>query len=84
MQTQPNYADGILNTQRMMILTEFILANDLEDLYVQHLKQLKQQPEWNHFEPVIAETIAEFEIPEEEIRNLADAIEKELFAPVAV
>ncbi|WP_080845597.1 hypothetical protein [Cytobacillus gottheilii] len=81
MQTQPNYSDGILNTQRMMILTEFILANDLEDLYVQHLKQLNQQAEWDHFKPVIQETIAEFEITEEEIQETM----KELFkVPVAI
>ncbi|MEX3710886.1 hypothetical protein ABFV99_00630 [Cytobacillus horneckiae] len=65
--SQVNYNDALLNTQRMILLNDFILSKDLEDQYLQHLRALQSNNEWQEFYPVIAESIQEYDIPDEDI-----------------
>ncbi|MGD6896077.1 hypothetical protein [Bacillus infantis] len=62
-----DYSDGILNTQRLMLMSEFILNNNLEDEYLQFLKGLDIENDWAEFKVVINETITEYEITEDDI-----------------
>lgn len=64
-----DYNDGILNSQRLMLMTDFLLSHSLEDQYLQHLEELQQQKEWSDFRPVIKETIAEYQITHIEIQQ---------------
>lgn len=66
---QVNYSDGLLNTQRLILINDFIMEYCLEEKYLQHLDSLKQQEEWAEFRPVINETIREYSITSFEIEQ---------------
>ncbi|MEC1155625.1 hypothetical protein [Cytobacillus horneckiae] len=74
--SQVNYNDALLNTQRMILLTDFILSSNLEEQYLQHLRGLQRNTEWQEFYPVIAESIQEYDISDEDIYQAIPALIK--------
>lgn len=65
-----NYTDGIVNTKKMILMTEFILENDFEDEFVNFLNELDITSfEWSDFSTEIKELITEFEIDDDEIKT---------------
>lgn len=63
-----NYTDGISNTKRMILMSEFILENDFEELFSVFLMGLNQDSEeWLDFRNEIRQLISEFLIDEEDV-----------------
>lgn len=62
------YSDGISNTKRMILMTEFILEG-YEDLFVEFLKQIDLE-KFAEFEYEVNDLIAEFGITDTEINEL--------------
>ncbi|MCI1590406.1 hypothetical protein [Heyndrickxia oleronia] len=59
-----------LKTMRQLIIrTEFILQNDLEDDYAYFLKSLKDDPLYHEFDQELNEDILQFGITDEEIQQ---------------
>jgi hypothetical protein len=55
--------------RKFMIAAEFILHSDLEDQYVEFLKDLLQDDIWSDFQDEILATLEEYQITEIEITN---------------
>ncbi|MBD8004558.1 hypothetical protein [Bacillus norwichensis] len=66
---QVNYSNGLLNTQRMILMNDFIMESNLEDQYLHHLNTLRQQDGWAEFHPIIEETIQEYQITDYDIQH---------------
>ncbi|TCN25507.1 hypothetical protein [Mesobacillus foraminis] len=62
---------GLKNYKKLMVVTHFLLASDLEDQYVDFLKDLlnENDPEWADFTEEILEDIQLYEITDEDIKN---------------
>ncbi|MFC0417738.1 hypothetical protein ACFFHH_20220 [Cytobacillus solani] len=57
---QSSYANDIINLQRVMILSLFILQENLEEQYLSYLNRLQINEELSDFSLVIQETIEEY------------------------
>lgn len=68
--SKANYADGLLNTQRLIVVIDFILRHDsILDKYLQHLHSIKHQEKWSEFRPVILEAIEEYDVSDDEVEE---------------
>ncbi|MEC1697733.1 hypothetical protein [Schinkia azotoformans] len=55
--------------KKIMILTEFLLDQNLEDEYVDYLYSIKNKSIWADFKEEINTAIAEFEITDQQINE---------------
>ncbi|MEC1780047.1 hypothetical protein [Schinkia azotoformans] len=55
--------------KKIMILTEFLLDQNLEDEYVDYLYSIKNKSVWADFKEEINTAIAEFEINDKQIKE---------------
>ncbi|MFS0776053.1 hypothetical protein ABC255_08615 [Neobacillus sp. 3P2-tot-E-2] len=70
-----NYNDGLTNTKKLILMSEFILDMSLEDEYAQYLQNLLDKKEWFDFQQEIKETICEYGITLDEIEaNISSLI----------
>ena len=78
---QNSYTNNVLNApQRVIILTEFILQENLEEQYLSYLKRLNGNDDWSDFRPVIKETISEYQITHHEIQQaISDLVSVPVF-----
>jgi hypothetical protein len=61
------YTDGLKNLKRLMVVSEFIMSSDLEDQYLNFLKEIISDTEWLEFKDEIVEEINIYELTDEEI-----------------
>ncbi|WP_419955915.1 hypothetical protein ACN6MT_11240 [Neobacillus niacini] len=61
------YTDGLKNLKRLMVVSEFIMSSDLEDQYLNFLKEIISDKEWLEYKDEILEEIEIYEITDEEI-----------------
>ncbi|WP_394137463.1 hypothetical protein [Cytobacillus oceanisediminis] len=63
------YTDGIINTKIMILMSEFILDQDMEPAFVQFLNGLVDDDKWSDFEGEINFLTSEFDLKESEIEK---------------
>lgn len=71
--------DGLKIYKKLMVATEFLLSSDLEEQYVEFLKSLLGDEEWEEFTEEILETLEQYEIKDDDIR---EAMSKLIKVPV--
>lgn len=65
--------------KRLMVMSEFIIASDLEDRYVSYLRKMLNESDWEEFREEILSEIELYGISEEQIHH---EIEKNSFIKV--
>ncbi|MCA1027315.1 hypothetical protein LCM23_14535 [Cytobacillus kochii] len=72
-----SYTDSLLNLQRAMVLTEFVLSDHgLYDRYLQYLKHLSNDPKWAEFSLIIREEINTYDITDSEVYQASNEVFK--------